>query len=82
MFPKEFNHVGCMFSLKTNKQTNKPLPWLVMLSGLCIKKSPVQFPVTGLGCGPGPYLGVHKRQPIDDSLPLFLLPIPSLKINK
>ena len=28
---------------------------------------------TCLGCGPGPRLGTHKRQPhIDDSLPFFL----------
>ena len=34
---------------------------------------------TCLGCGLGPQLGAHKRQPhIDDSLPLFLPPFPSL----
>ena len=33
---------------------------------------------TCLGCGPGPQLGACKRQPIDVSLPLFLLPFPSL----
>ena len=34
---------------------------------------------TCLGCGPGPQLGVHERQPhIDVSLPLFLLPFPSV----
>ena len=38
---------------------------------------------TCLGCGPGPKLGAHKRQPhIDVSLPFFLLPFPSIKINK
>ena len=35
---------------------------------------------TCLGCGPGPQRGAHERQPhIDVSLPLFLLPFPSLK---
>ena len=34
---------------------------------------------TCLGCGPGPHLGVFKRQLIDVSLPPFPL---SLKINK
>ena len=30
---------------------------------------------TCLGCGPGPQMGMHERQPhIDVSLPLFLLP--------
>ena len=34
---------------------------------------------TCLGCGLGPQLGVCERQPhIDVSLPLFLLPLPSL----
>ena len=34
---------------------------------------------TGLGCGPGPQCGAHKRQPhIDVSLPLFLPLFPSL----
>ena len=34
---------------------------------------------TSPGCGPGPQLGAHERQPhIDVSLPLFVLPFPSL----
>ena len=34
---------------------------------------------TCLGCGPGPQKGVCERQPhIDVSLPLFLLPFPSV----
>ena len=34
---------------------------------------------TCLGCGPGPQLGVRRRQPhIDVSFPLFALPFPSL----
>ena len=38
---------------------------------------------TGLGCGPGPQLGAHERQPhIDVPLPLFLPPFLPLKINK
>ena len=38
---------------------------------------------TGLGCGPGPRLGVHERQPHTDvSLPVFLPVFPSLNINK
>ena len=38
---------------------------------------------TCLGFRLGPQLGVHKRQPHTDvSLPLFLSPFPSLKINK
>ena len=38
---------------------------------------------TCLGCQPGPWWEAHKRQPhIDVSLPLFLPPFPSLKINK
>ena len=38
---------------------------------------------TCLGCGPGPQLGAFERQPhTDASLPLFLPPFPSLKINK
>ena len=38
---------------------------------------------TCLGCRPGPQEGAHERQPhIDVSLPLFLPPFPSLKINK
>ena len=32
-----------------------------------------------LGCGPGPQLGAQERQPhLDVSIPLFLLPFPSL----
>ena len=31
-----------------------------------------------LGCGPGPQLGVYKRQLIDVSLPLLRPPFPSL----
>ena len=38
---------------------------------------------TCLGCGPGPQWAPPERQPhIDVSLPLFLPPLPSLKINK
>ena len=38
---------------------------------------------TCLGCGPGSQLGVLERQPhVDVSLPFFLAPFPSLKINK
>ena len=38
---------------------------------------------TWLGCRPGPQCGARERQPhIDVSLPLFLLPFPSLKVNK
>ena len=38
---------------------------------------------TCLGCGPGPQWGAHERKlQIDVSLPLFLPPFPSLKINK
>ena len=38
---------------------------------------------TCLGCGPSPQKGAHERQPhIDVSLPLFLPPFPSVKINK
>ena len=34
---------------------------------------------TCLGCRPGPQWGAHERQPhIEVSLPLFLLPFPSL----
>ena len=34
---------------------------------------------TSFGCGPGPKLGVHKKQPhIDISCPLFLHPLSSL----
>ena len=34
---------------------------------------------TCLGCGPGPHLGEHERQPhMGVSLPLFLPPFPSL----
>ena len=33
---------------------------------------------TCLGCGPGPQLEACERQPIDISVPLFLLPFPSL----
>ena len=38
---------------------------------------------TCLGCRLGPQYGAQERQPhIDVSLPLFLPPFPSLKINK
>ena len=38
---------------------------------------------TCLGCRPGPQWRMHERQPqIDVSLPLFLPPFPSLKVNK
>ena len=51
------------------------------------ERGPVSQRVTGLipsqgtclGCGPGPQLGAHERQPHTDvSLPLFLPPLPSL----
>ena len=61
------------------------MPWLVWLSGLSVslgtKGSLVQLPgkahawVVGLV----PSQGVYEKQ---ISLPLFLLPFPSLKINK
>ena len=39
--------------------------------------------VTCLGCGPGPWWKMLERQPhIDISLPVFLPPLPSLKIKK
>ena len=57
----------------------------------CIECQPANQRVSGLipsqgtclGCGPGPWLGAHDTQPtnvshIDDSLPLFLSPFPSL----
>ena len=34
---------------------------------------------TCLGCGPGPWLGVSRRQPINASLPLSLPPFPLSK---
>ena len=38
---------------------------------------------TCLGCGPGPRWGMFEKQPHTDvSLPFFLPPFPSLKINK
>ena len=55
-----------------------------------IERGPVNPRVTGLipsrgsclGCRPGPQQGVCEEQPhIDVSLPPFLLPFPSLKIN-
>ena len=47
--------------------TNQRVAGLIPSQGTC------------LGCGPGPQCGVHERQPhIDISLPLFLLPFPSL----
>ena len=65
------------------KKLKKFMPWLVWLSGLSAnlwtKGSPVQFPVRAHG----PQWGARQRQPhIDVSLPLFLLPFTSLKINK
>ena len=47
-------------------------------------RSPVQILVTStcLGCRPGPCLGACERWPTDVSLPFFLPPFPSLKINK
>ena len=42
-----------------------------------IGSNPSQGPC--LGCGPGPQLGAHERQPhIDVSLPLSFPPFPSL----
>ena len=56
--------------------------WLSGLSaGLQTKRVAGLIPSqgTGLGCRPGSQQGVRKRQPrIDVSLPLFLLPFPSL----
>ena len=63
-------------------------PWLVWLSGLSAslktKGSPVRFQVRAhaLVCGPGHQSGTRERQPHSVSLPLFLPPFPSLKINK
>ena len=65
----------------------------VALAGVAqwIECQPVNQRVTGsipgqgtcLGYGPGSQWGVHERQPhIDVSLPLFLPPSSSLKINK
>ena len=47
-----------------------------LLNGKVVGSIPGQG--TGLGCGPGSQLGVCERQPFDASLPLFLLPFPSL----
>ena len=50
--------------------------------GQCPQDRKVASSVPGqgkcLGVGPCPWLGVFERQPIDVSLPLFLLPMPSL----
>ena len=71
---------------------------VLVLAGVAqwIERQPVNQKVTslipsqgtGLGCGPGPWLRVGDRQPIDVSLShqcfslSFSLPSPSLKINK
>ena len=63
-------------------------PWLVWLSGLSAslrtKGSQVQFPVRAhvWVVGQIPNWGHQRQLHIDVSLPLFLLPFPSLKINK
>ena len=65
-------------------------PWLVWLSGLSAglqtERSLVRFPVRVHAWVEGqvPSLGVCKRQPMDVSLPLFVLPFPSLEkwVNK
>ena len=87
-------HCGCWacgWRLRSRKDLLKAScwPWLVWLSGLSAslrtKGSSVQFSVYGtcLGCSQVPSRGVCERQPhIDVSLPLFLSPFPSLKINK
>ena len=75
-------------TIESKKQTK---PWLVWLTcGVWpgwIECWPVNQRVTGsipswgacLGCGPGPQLGACEgQQHVDVSLPLFLLPFPSL----
>ena len=64
-------------------KNKKSLPWLVWLSGLSTslqtKRVTSSIPSQGtcLGCGPGPWWGVCKRQPhANVSLPLFLPPLP------
>ena len=54
-----------------------PVDWVLA----CKPKVAGSIPHQGtcLGCGPGPQLGAHERQPhIDVSLPLFLPPFPAL----
>ena len=63
------------------------LPWLVWLSGFSTKLQTkgllVRFPIRENAWVAGPQYGAHERQQhIDVSLPLFLPPFPSLKINK
>ena len=63
-------------------------PWLVWLSGLSaglqIKGSPVQVPVRAHAwvAGQVPSRRCTRGNHMDVSVPLFLPPFPSLKINK
>ena len=81
------------FSLKINKAFLKKkkkeiLPWLVWLSGLSagLRTKGCWFDSQSghmPDCRPGPQWRVCKRLPHTDvPLPLFLLPVPSLKVNK
>ena len=68
---------------KTTNQNNKTLASMVQWIEHQIANqrgaSSIPSQGTSLGCGPGPQQGVFERQPhIDVSLPLFLLPFPSL----
>ena len=53
------------------------MDWVQAMNQMVAGSIPSQG--TYLGCGPGPQKGAHEKQPhIDASLPLFLLPFPSL----
>ena len=78
--------------MKKIKKNNLSKKVKIALAGVArwIECWPVNQRVTGLipsqgtclGCGPGPWWGVHERQPhIDVSLPL-VRPSPRSKINK
>ena len=74
--------------LDYGKQNNGPLPHLVWLSGLSTrlrtKGPPVQFPVRAHAwvAGQVPKSGYTRDKHTLMFLSLFLLPFPSLKINK
>ena len=81
-YVKKFYNLVCSTEVQLGKKN-------VALSGVAqwIERQPVNWKVTGLilgqdsglGCGPGPQMGMCERQLINVSLPLllFLPPLPS-----
>ena len=79
---KNFSNVSRLCEKKRSGVLTGVAQWVELCPANRKVASSIPGQGTYLGCRPGPQLRACERQPIDVSLPFFLLPFPSLKINK